>query len=427
MLKACLILAVFLVCVGLIVARKLPTVIALPIMAIAIPLVAGIPFFSTDAEQFTIAKDILENGAMRLSSAIAGLFFCAWFGQVLNRVGITQTMIRKAAELAGDKPLAIAIAFLVVTSLIISAANGLGMVILVGTIIVPIMISAGIEPLTAGMVLLLGNTVGTVFCPSTQAMYTDALGLSLTEVTQWSWLQAVGIIPIALIMVIYYVGIRGKKRVRKSWAMPQNEMASQKNVRTIALISPLIPIVLIFVFKLQSTPAIMIGIVIALILSTPKNVIQVVSGGFVEGIQSIAGAAALMVGIGMVLNAVMAPQVYEVLQPLILLIMPTGPVMYVLVFGLLSFLALYRGPLNTWGLGSGIMALMASSGMSPIAAMVALRIISNVGSLSDPTNSHAVWIADFTKLDVNDYLKRTIIWVMAGTLLGLFVAAFILF
>ena len=62
--------------------------------------------------------------------------------------------------------------------------------------------------------------------------------------------------------------------------------------------------------------------------------------------------------------------------------------------------------------------------MNPVAAMVALRLDSNVQAVCDPTNSHNVWIADFTKADVNEYLKKTILWVMVSTLLGLVVASF---
>ena len=171
-------------------------------------------------------------------------------------------------------------------------------------------------------------------------------------------------------------------------------------------------------------PAILIGIVATLILATPKNMVQVVTGGFVEGIQDTAGAAALMIGIGMILKSVMAPEVAAVLQPVISAMIPGNQIMFVLIFGLLSVLAIYRGPLNVWGLGSGIIALLAASGMNPVAAMVALRLDSNVQAVCDPTNSHNVWIADFTKADVNEYLKKTILWVMVSTLLGLVVASF---
>ena len=71
------------------------------------------------------------------------------------------------------------------------------------------------------------------------------------------------------------------------------------------------------------------------------------------------------------------------------------------------------------------MALLASCGMNPVAAMVALRLDSNVQAVCDPTNSHNVWISDFTKTDVNDYLKKTILWIAVSTLAGLIVASFI--
>ena len=132
-----------------------------------------------------------------------------------------------------------------------------------------------------------------------------------------------------------------------------------------------------------------------------------------------------MIGIGMVLKAVMAPEVAAVLEPVIKAIIPSSAIMFVLVFGLLSPLAIYRGPLNVWGLGSGIVALLASCGMNPVAAMVALRLDSNVQAVCDPTNSHNVWVADFTKTDVNDYLKKTILWIAVSTLAGLVVASFV--
>ena len=413
---------IFAVCVVLMMARKLPTILALPIMAVGIALVAGIPFISSDAEQFTIAKDVLEGGAMRMSTAIAGLIFGGWFGKVLTKVGVTHTIIRKAAELAGDKPLPIALAFLVVASLIFAASNGLGMVILVGTIIIPIMISTGVSPITAGTVLLLANGIGVTFSIGTLGVYIDTLGLPLETVTAYSWLCAIPLIVVAVVWIVFSVKFSAK--TRKAWAMPAAEPANEKNVRTIALISPIIPVVLVFAFKMPLVPAILIGIVVTLILSTPKNVIQLVTGAFVEGIQETAGATALMIGIGMILKSVMAPEVAAVLQPVISAMIPKSQIMFVLIFGLLSILAIYRGPLNVWGLGSGIVALLAASGMNPVAAMVALRLDSNVQAVCDPTNSHNVWVSDFTKVGVNEYLKKTIVWIMISTLVGLVLASF---
>ena len=419
------ILLVFAVCVALMMTRKLPTILALPVMAVGISLVAGIPFLSSDAERFTIAKDVLEGGAMRMSTAIAGLFFGGYFGKVLTKVGITKTIIRKAAEMAGDRPLPIALAFFAVCSVIFAASNGLGMVILVGTIVIPIMISAGVEPLVAGLVLLLSNGVGVTFSVGTLGVYIDTLGLPLEQVTAYSWLCGIPLIVIGVVMLVFMIRFRGK--TRKAWAMPMTEEPGEKNVRAVALISPIVPVVLVFVLKMPLVPAIIVGITVAVVLSTPRNVVHVLSSGLVEGLQDTAGAAALMIGIGMTLKAVMAPEVAAILNPIIQAILPKNALMYVLVFGLLSFLAIYRGPLNVWGLGSGIIALLASAGMNPVAAMVALRLDSNVQAVCDPTNSHNVWVADFTKTDVNEYLKKSILWIMVSTFVGLIVASFMVF
>lgn len=425
-LQLVLILLTFVVMVGLMMARKLPTILALPVMAILIAVIAGIPLMSDDPETFSVTANVLEAGAMRMSTAIAGLVFGSWFGKVLSKVGVTKTIIKKAAELAGDRPLPIALAFLAVCSIIFAASNGLGMVILVGTIIIPIMISAGVSPLVSGIVLLLSNGIGVTFSVGTLGVYIDVLGLPLDTVTGYSWLCGLPLIAVAVAMIVYFIKFEGK--TRKAWMMPNaSSSMSERNVRTIALISPVLPVLLVFILKVPLVPSVIAGIIITLILSTPKNPIHVCSSAFVEGIQEVAGAMALMIGIGMLLNAVMAPEVATILQPVINALIPTNPIMYVLVFGLLSPLAIYRGPLNVWGLGSGIIALLAAAGMNPIAAMVALRLDSNVQAVCDPTNSQNVWVADFVKVDVNEILKKTLLWLVVSTILGLVVAAMVVY
>ena len=418
------ILLVFFIMVGLMMTRKVPTIIALPVMAIAISFIAGVTFMSSDPEKFTIVKDVLEAGSMRMSTAISGLVFGAIFGKVLSKVGITETIIKKAAELAGDKALPIALVFLAVCSVIFAASNGLGMVILVGTIIIPIMISAGLSPMISGIILLLSSAIGVTFSVNTLAVYLDVLKLDLDVVTGYSWMVGLPLIIVSVIMIIYYIQFQGK--TSKAWAMPNNARNGQQ-VRAIALISPIVPVTLVFAFKVPLIASILIGIVVALVLSTPKNPIHVVSSAFVEGIQDVAGAMGLMIGIGMLLNAVMSSEVSAILQPAISLAIPKNQLMFVLIFGLLSPLAIYRGPLNVWGLGSGIISLLVASGMNPVAAMVALRLDSNVQAVCDPTNSHNVWIADFTKTDVNEILKKTILWISVSTLIGLIISSFFLY
>lgn len=426
-LQAIGILVIFLAGVILMMTRKLSTILALPLMAILIALVSGVPLYTNDGKTFSIAQDILQGGALRMGTAIAGVIFGGWFGKVLMKSGIANTIVRKAGELAGDHPLPIAIVFLVVCSVIFAASDGIGIIILVGTIAIPIMISAGLDTLLAGMVILLSEGIGATFNVGDLGIYMDSLKLPQATVTNFSLLCGLPVILVAIIFLVYRIKFSGK--TRKAWAMPAAETPddTNKKVRAIALISPLVPVVLIFAFQIQLVPSILIGIVVAIALATPKKCLQLVASSFVEGLQSTAPAIALMIGIGMVLNSVMSPQVSAVLAPAIKAIIPSTPLMFVLVFGLLCPLAIYRGPLNVWGLGSGIVALLAASGMNPVAAMVALRLDSNVQCVCDPTNSHNVWVSGFTNNDVNDFLKKSIPWIAISTIVGLIIAGFIVY
>lgn len=419
------ILLVFLVFVGLMMTRKLPTILALPCMAILFAIIAGVPWMSNNPDVTSIAKTILAGGSMKLSGAIAGLVFGAWFGQILNKVGITKSIIRKAAELAGDKPVLIAILFFITASIIFSAAGGLGMVILVGTIVIPIMLTAGISQFVASIVVLLAVGVGSLFNVSNWAVYVDVLGLSVDKIANYTLVVALPLILVSLIMIVFYIKKDGKGR--KAWAMPAATPGDNKKVPAIALISPLVPVILVFVFKIDIVPAVIIGAIVTILLTWPKRPIHILSSAMIEGIQDVAGAMALMIGIGILLSSVMSPQVSAVISPLIESVLPGNPVMYILFFTILSPLAIYRGPLNVWGLGSGIAALFVSAGMTPVAAMLALRAVSNVQSVSDPTNSHNVWVADFTKSDINEILKKTLPWTMASVLISLIFGAFMVF
>jgi len=420
------ILLVFLVFVGLMMTRKLPTILALPCMAILFAIIAGVPLLSSDPETATIAKTILAGGSMKLSGAIAGLIFGAWFGQILNKVGITKSIIRKAAELAGDKPVLIAILFFITASIIFSAAGGLGMVILVGTIVIPIMLTAGISQFVASIVVLLAVGVGSLFNVSNWAVYVDVLGLSVDQIANYTLVVASPLILIALTMIVFYIRKDGKGR--KAWTMPAaTPGGGDKKVPAIALISPLVPVLLVFIFKIDIVPAVIAGAIVTILLTWPKRPVHILSSALVEGIQDVAGAMGLMIGIGILLSSVMSPQVSAVISPLIESVLPNTPLMFILFFTILSPLAIYRGPLNVWGLGSGIAALFVSAGMTPVAAMLALRAVSNVQSVSDPTNSHNVWVADFTKSDINEILKKTLPWTMVSVLIAVIIGSFMVF
>jgi hypothetical protein len=126
-------------------------------------------------------------------------------------------------------------------------------------------------------------------------------------------------------------------------------------------------------------------------------------------------AVLLMFGIGMLLEAVWHPQVRGYLNPLVMKVIPSGPLPYIIGFGIFAPLALYRGPLNVWGLGLGIAGLFQATGK--LSGALIMGIFMSVGAIQgvcDPTNTHNVWIASYIKEDVVKITRKLLpfIWVM---------------
>lgn len=424
-LQGVLMLLVFLASVGLMVTKKIPTILALPVMAFLFAAIAGVPFMSTDPEEVTIFGSIMQTGASRMSDAIASLVFGAWFAQVLNKLGITKGIVKKAAELGSGKPLVTALVFFVVTGIVFTGGSGLGMYILVGNIVIPILISTGVSAFTAGMVLILGGTLGSMMNVTGWAVMTSTLGITLDIIKGNIWIPFSAFAVVFTILVIYYV--RKDMGTRKSWAISAEEpqTAERNNAPIISFVSPLVPVLLVYIFSLPIIPSIIIAVLIALILVRPKRPMQVLSSSVIEGIQDVASPIALFIGIGMLLVSVSTPAVSGVISPILDMIIPTSAIGYILFFVLLSPLSIYRGPLALYGLGAGIGALFIPAGMNPAMVFIGMQAIGVLSGVADPTQSYVVWVADFTKSDVLDYLKRTIFWCIGGVAISVIIGVLI--
>jgi hypothetical protein len=179
-------------------------------------------------------------------------------------------------------------------------------------------------------------------------------------------------------------------------------------------------------FEFPIITAMVIGIAYG-ILTAPRprqGRVQLLTRGAIDGIGAVAPAVALMLGIGMLIEAVTHPQVLGSLRPLLGALLPTTRLGYVLVFTALAPLALYRGPLNVWGMGFGLAKMMAAApGLSPAAVMAALLSVGQIQGACDPTNTHNVWIANYVGVDVQRILRATIPYVWVAAALGLVIGA----
>ncbi|WZL82341.1 hypothetical protein QBE53_04345 [Vallitaleaceae bacterium 9-2] len=414
--------------------KKLSALFALPVMAFLIALVSGIPFMDTMVEETSqagILTLMFVEGPTRLASAMMMLIFGAILAQYVKTTGIAEASVRKVSELAGDRPLVLGMSFMIVLSLLFTTLGGLGSVIMVGSIALPIMASVGIKPLTSGSILLISLSTGGIFNLANWGLYTDAMGLSVEQIRKFAYPLGAVFLVFGLLFVVVDVKFGGKlfgvnKRAKQkiAWPAPEPMAVSQKKVNLLAMLTPIVPLIMVLGLKVDIITGFVVGILYCMATTINKDSLKQLTKSIIEGISNSAGAIFLIIGIGMLLKVVMDPRVTENIGPQLAQILPTTGLTFVLFFAILAPLALYRGPLNVWGLGLGIGAIMMATGrMSGLAIMAALMSVGQIQGICDPTNTHNVWTAASIGCDVNDILRKTLPFVWIASVIGLVIAA----
>lgn len=433
-----LIAVVFIVLCALMYTKKLNAMFALPIMALLVALIAGIPWADTVDGEVTIPgiqSLLFVSGPLRLGSTIITFIFGAILSQQVKNAGIAEAVIRKVSEMAGDRPLILSLALYVVLALLFTTLGGLGSIMMLGSIVLPIMISLGITPLAAAGILLFATSVGGVFNLTNWSLYINTLGLSVETVREFAWFAGIifGLAGTLFCIVEVRFGGLGnlfRKNQRHAaekvaWPVPvEEDEAKAPKVHWFSMLTPLVPLIVVLGFGMSINVGFIAAIVYCFITTLGKGSMQRLSKAITDGISNSAGAIFLLIGIGMLLVVVMDERVSAILGPAMAAILPSTAVAFVVFFSILAPLSLYRGPLNIWGLGLGLAGVMLSAGkLSATSIMAALMTTGQIQGVCDPTNTQNVWTASATGVDVNDIMKKTLPYVWLGVVIGLLVAA----
>ncbi|MFM8394521.1 MAG: citrate transporter [Acidobacteriota bacterium] len=421
-MTAILIILVFLLFAGLMMTRRMPAILALPAMAVSVALVAREPLR-------VILEQVVTNGATRLAGQYLMVIGGAMLGRVVMQTGIAESMIKRAAEYGGDRPLAVAVTMMIAVAWLFTTLTGLGAVIMVGGLALPILMSIGVPRKLAGILFLLAFALGFVFNIGMWGFYQGTFNIDPAAIRQFAMILA-GID--AAVLIVFLVLAARRMRFYGAWAMAvddegedgDGESARQRGVPLIALAVPIVPLILHAWLGVPVLAAFVIGAVLGVLITQPDELVRQLSSAVVRGVEDVAPAVVLMIGIGMLLNATTLPLVKASLGPLIGAVNFGSPYVYVLFFGLLSPLALYRGPLNPYGIGIGIYLLIRDLQLlPPLALLAAVMSVVQVQNTCDPTNTQNVWVANFVGMRVEELTRQTILFKMAVCLLGLIAAA----
>jgi hypothetical protein len=402
-----LVLAVFLVFAALMYTRVMPALLAVPAMAIVMAFVAGVPAPGV--------ADVIVKGA----SALAGVYVTVILGAMLGRVtldtGIARTIVNFAAEFGGEQPFVLALLLCAVIAILFVSLSGLGAIIMVGSIVLPIMMTTGVPRKIAATLFLMAFALGYMFNPANWKFYIEVFGIGQQQMYPY----AVTLAIIDAVALIVYAGVSfGKSRAYAAWAV-KAEQAAQPRVPWFALITPILPIALFFILRWDPVLSFGVSAVYGALATRPARATQTLVAAAIKGVEDVAPAVVLFIGIGMLLTTTKQPQFVAALHPLAASQAFHNPFFYVIIFGVLSPLVLYRGPLNPFGVGIAIFTVLLSAhALPPVILVAAIMAVVQVQNVCDPTNTANVWVANYTGVPIQEITRRTLPYQTAVAICG---------
>lgn len=470
----------------LMVTRLLPALLALPLLAVLLALAGGVPLNY-------VLEYVVGGGPAKLSGAYVVALFGGMLGAILQKTGVAENFIKKGAELSGDNPWLISVTMLVLIILLFSTLGGLGAIIMVATIVLPVLVSVGVGPLTTVGIFLLGISIGGTLNVGNWALYTEVMKLKPEQVRPFALIIFAIVFALSLVYITVQLWRDGHDLNLKKlafngaailalgaggvalWGLGLSEelrslfmggvgalftllkwlcgaglaallglvgyrAAKGQNhkgeVHWSAFFGPVLPLLLILLYNVNFVAAFVIGLLYVFLATWRRGHLNVLIQSCLEGSAMVMPAVILMFGIGMILIAIMGPggdlpkeafphgwPVLQLIQPLVQAVIPKHPLVYVGLFSLLAPLALYRGPLNLWGMGFGLATVFLASGLPPAAVMGLLMSVGQVQGISDPTNTQNVWLANEMRVDVQKVLWNTLPYAWGAAWLGLMASA----
>lgn len=412
-MSAALVLIVFLGFAALMYLRWMPAILAIPLMAMAMSLAAGVPF--------THLGSIVVVGSASLAQVYVAVIFGALLGRVTLDTGIARAIVNLAAEYGGERPLVLALILCAIVAILFTSLTGLGAIIMVGSIVLPILMTTGVPRKIAATLFLMAFALGFIFNIVNWQFYTQFFGV--TRESMFAYAVALAVIDACALIIYALIAFR-RERDYATWAA-RAERPVDASVPPWALLTPFLPILLYYILHVDASVAFIVAAIYGVVVTRPRAAVQTLIAAAIRGVEDVAPAVLLFIGIGMLLTATKQPEFAAALQPLVAGGWARNPVAFVAVFGLASPLVLYRGPLNPFGVGIAIFSvLLASHLLPPVVLVAAVMAVVQVQNVCDPTNTANVWVANFTGVSLAEITKRTLLYQVGVAVLATLLIVF---
>lgn len=378
-----------------------------------------------------VLTNVFQTGPENYGKSIlVNIFFGAFFGRVLIETGIAATLIRKVVELGGDKPRITMSLLCIVVAVIFTSMTGIGPVISIAVIVLPIMLSLGI-PAPIALFSFMGSIMAGIFGNIVNFTQYRAFFVTANEsyasydYNQYFTFGMIGLV-VSLIVVLVIANLSmNKKKASHAWAATADEGGSG-DAPVISWISVILPVIGVVALKVPIIFGFIFSGLFALLTCGKlkggfASISRMLSKQFADGAIDVAPMIGFLLTLSMFNNAANYAAPY--FKGLIGGFIPTAALALCIIFAILTPLGFFRGPLNLVGSGAAILAVVVAVAPWPVAFLYPLFAVTTVAPQHlDITQSWVAWGFGYTKVSSKDYMKMSI---PAGWIIGIILCAIV--
>ena len=348
-------------------------------------------------------------------SILVNVFFGAFFGRVLVDSGIAATLIRKVVELGGDKPRITMSLLCIVTAVIFMSMTGIGPVISIAVIVLPILMSLGIS-VPVALFSFMGSIMAGIFAnivnfKQYQTIYAG-FNPAAESYTYNDYFQ-IGMIGMIVSLVVVLTVANISMNKKKRYAMAANVPAEGGDAPMISWLAVLLPVLGVVLLDLPIILGFILAGIWALLFTGKlrggyKEICRQFAKLFTDGAVDVAPMVGFLMTLAMFNNsaAYASPYFSAIFGDWI----PQSPLVLAIVFAILTPLGFFHGPMNLVGPGSAILAvvLAVNPTMSPAFLFPLFAITTIAPQHLDITQSWVAWGLGYTKVTSREYMKKSI-------------------
>ena len=362
-----------------------------------------------------VVKTVYQGGPENYAQTIlVNIFFGAFFGRVLMDTGIASTLIRKTVELGGDRPSLTMILLCIVTGVCFTSMTGIGPVISIAVIVLPIFLALGI-PSPIALFAFMGSIMsGILLNVTAYAQYNGILaGIDPRFAEEYTYQDyfSFGIVAMVIVLIVVLsISLFALNRSKPGHAWAATTGRAQAEIKDAPCCSHCcskMPYYLSVYRILFVCPD---------YLRKDEdgftNVCTMLARQFTDGATDVAPMIGFLLVLSMFNKAAVFAAPY--FESIIGGIFPSSPLLLCLLFALIFPLGFFRGPTTLTGCGTATAVVVLSIAPWSIPFIYPLFSITTIiPQHMDLTQSWVAWGLGYSKVASKDFMKYSIpaVWV----------------